>query len=49
MQKYKCILDTVDRARHFANVAIDSLGTFKDNKYKEALMNLISSSIKRLN
>ena len=41
MKKYDCISDTIDRARHFANVAIDSLGIFENNEYKKALMNLI--------
>jgi len=49
MEKYNCISDTIERARHFANVAIDSLGIFKENEYKSALMNLIKSSLKRLN
>ena len=38
MQKYNCISDTLERARHFAKVAIDSLGLFKDNIYKITLM-----------
>ena len=46
--KYNCIEDTIIRANHFANVAIDSLSIFKNNKYKEALINLIEASIKRL-
>ena len=45
--KYNCIKDTIDRARHFANVAIDGLGIFKNNEYKESLMNLIKASLKR--
>ena len=49
IKKYDCIADTIDRARHFANVAIDSLGSFKDNKYKSGLINLIQSSLDRLN
>ena len=46
--KYNCIEDTIIRANHFADVAIDSLSIFKNSKYKEALINLIESSIKRL-
>ena len=46
--KYKCIEDTLIRANHFADVAIDSLSIFNDNKYKEALIKLIDTSIKRL-
>jgi len=49
INKYDCITDTIERARHFANVAIDSLGSFKDNKYKTGLINLIKSSLDRLN
>ena len=49
MKKYDCISDTIERARHFANVAMDSLGTFKNNEYKKALINLIQSSLNQLN
>ena len=48
MTKYQCITDTIERAKHFANVAIDSLGIFNENEYKSALMNLIHSSLNRL-
>ena len=46
--KYKCIEDTLIRANHFADIAIDSLTIFNDNKYKEALIKLIDTSVKRL-
>ena len=46
--KYKCIEDTLIRANHFADIAIDSLTIFNDNEYKEALVKLIETSIKRL-
>jgi len=46
--KYKCIEDTLIRANHFADVAIDSLTIFNDNEYKKALIKLIDSSVKRL-
>ncbi|MDC6447764.1 polyprenyl synthetase family protein [Alphaproteobacteria bacterium] len=46
--KYKCIEDTLIRANHFAEVAIDSLSIFIDNKYKSALIKLIETSVKRL-
>ena len=46
--KYKCIEDTLIRANHFADVAIDSLTIFNDNEYKEALIKLIDTSVKRL-
>ena len=48
MKKYNCIADTIERARHFANVAIDSLGIFKENKYKISLINIIHSSLNRI-
>ena len=47
IKKYNCINDTIDRAQHFANVAIDSLGLFENNEYKKTLMNLISGSLTR--
>ena len=46
--KYKCIEDTLIRANHFADIAIDSLTIFNDNEYKEALIKLIDTSVKRL-
>ncbi len=46
--KYKCIEDTLIRANHFADVAVDSLSIFVDSKYKSALIKLIETSIKRL-
>ena len=49
IKKYNCINDTIDRARHFANVAINSLGIFQNNKYKKSLMDLITSSLNRFN
>lgn len=49
INKYNCINDTIERARHFANVAIDSLGVFKHSEYKKSLINLIKSSLNRFN
>ena len=49
IKKYNCIKDTIDRARHFTNVAIDSLETFENNEYRKTLMNLISASLSRFN
>ena len=46
--KYNCIEDTLIRANHFADVAIDSLSIFKNNEYKKSLITLIETSIKRL-
>ena len=49
IKKYNCIENTIDRARHFVNVAIDSLGAFENNEYKKSLMNLIAASLTRFN
>ncbi len=49
INKYQCIEDTITRANHFANVAIDSIDIFKDNEYKEKLVSLVSTSISRIN
>ena len=48
INKYHCIEDTIKRANHFSNVAIDSLDIFKDNLYKEMLASLVSTSISRI-
>jgi len=49
INKYNCSQDTIKRAKHFANVAIDSLSIFENNLYKESLIKLIKYSIGRLN
>ena len=49
INKYNCLEDTIERARHFANVAIDNLAAFKESKYKTTLINLIHASLSRLN
>ena len=49
INKYNCIEDTIKRAIHFSDIAKDSLGIFKDTKYKSVLINLINSSISRIN
>ena len=48
LKKYKCIEDTLIRANHFADVAINSLSIFNNNNYKNTLIKLIETSIKRL-
>tara|TARA_Y100000590_G_C15644294_1_gene986251 strand:+ start:460 stop:1488 length:1029 start_codon:yes stop_codon:yes gene_type:complete len=48
IKKYKCIEDTLERAKHFANIAKDSLGAFDDNNFKKTLLNLINSSLVRI-
>ena len=40
--------DTIKRAQHFGNVAIDSVDVLKSNNYKECLINLMQASIKRI-
>jgi len=48
LNKYNCIEDTITRAKHFSNVAIDSLDVFKNSNYKDCLINLTISSLQRL-
>ena len=48
INKYKCIEDTIDRAKHFANIAKDSLGIFDGSEYKKILTNLVNSGLTRL-
>ena len=48
IKKYDCIEDTIKRAQHFGSVAIDSINIFKNNDYKESLINLMYASIKRI-
>ena len=45
---YKRQEDTLIKANHFADIAIESLTIFNDNEYKEALIKLIDTSVKRL-
>ena len=33
LNKYNCIEDTLIRAEHFTNIAIDSLGVFEENDF----------------
>ncbi len=49
IKKYNCIDDTIERANHFARKAVDSLGIFKDSKYKNIFINLVNSSLNRIN
>ncbi len=48
INKYQCIEDTIKRANHFSNVAIDSIDLFKDNQFKKKLVSLVSTSISRI-
>tara|TARA_B100000029_G_scaffold428174_1_gene437946 strand:+ start:1763 stop:2794 length:1032 start_codon:yes stop_codon:yes gene_type:complete len=48
INKYNCIEDTMKRAKHFLNIAEDSLGLFENNDYKIALLDLIVNSQKRI-
>ena len=47
INKYNCVEDTILRAKHFSNIALDSLGTFDENEYKKNLLDLVRSSLKR--
>ena len=49
IKKYDCIKDTIERAKHFANIAKDSLGAFNESDYKAILTNLVNSGLKRIN
>ena len=49
IEKYNCIEDTIKRAKHFANIAKDSLGIFENDKNKDILINLVESGLSRLN
>ena len=48
INKYQCIEDTITRANHFSNVAIDSIVNFKDSEYKEKLVQLVNTSLSRI-
>ncbi len=48
INKYQCIEDSITRAKHFSNVAIDSIDIFSDNEYKDKLASLVSNSISRI-
>ena len=48
INKYQGIEDTIKRANHFSNVAIDSIDIFKNNQFKEKLVSLVSTSISRI-
>ncbi len=48
INKYQCIEDTITRAKHFSNVAIDSIDSFRDNDFKDKLVSLVSTSISRI-
>ena len=48
IKKYNCVEDTITRAQHFSNVAIDSLDVFDISDYKDCLINITTDGIKRL-
>ena len=48
INKYQCIEDTITRAKHFSNVAIDPIDIFKESKFKEKLASLVSTSLSRI-
>ena len=43
-----CIEDTIERAKHFANIAKDSLGVFQETIHKKTLINIVNSGLSRL-
>tara|TARA_B100000401_G_scaffold304738_1_gene209564 strand:- start:608 stop:1216 length:609 start_codon:yes stop_codon:yes gene_type:complete len=48
INKYQCIEDTITRAKHFSNVAVDSIDIFKKNNFKDKLVALILESLSRV-
>ena len=48
INKYNCIEDTIERSKHFANIAKDSLGVFQETIHKKTLINLVNSGLSRL-
>ncbi len=48
IKKYNCVEDTITRAQHFSNVAVDSLDVFNSSDYKDCLINITINGIKRL-
>ena len=48
INKYNCIEDTIERAKHFANIAKDSLGVFQETIHKKTLINIVNSGLSRL-
>lgn len=47
MQKHNALEDTIERARHFGQVARDALAIFPDNEYRRALTGVVDFCINR--
>lgn len=47
LTKHNAIEDTIQRARHYGDIAKDALGIFPDCEAREALMDIVDFSIKR--
>jgi len=47
MEKHRAIADTVQRARHYGEMARDALGVFPDSPVKSALNHLVDFCIER--
>ncbi|MFK7902029.1 MAG: polyprenyl synthetase family protein [Nitratireductor sp.] len=47
MVKHNAIKDTVERARHYCDVAGDALATFEDSKHKQALIEVLEFCLMR--
>lgn len=48
LKKYDCLTDTRDRAKHYGEMAKDSLGLFKDQTAKQCLRDLVDYNLGRL-
>ena len=49
MHEYNSLSDTIDRARHYCEMAKDSLATFDDSEHKQALVEVLEFSLSRVN
>lgn len=47
MHKHGALSDTIERARHYGAIARDALAIFPDNKYRTALIDIVSFCINR--
>jgi len=47
MTKHRSLNDTVERARHYASIAKDSLGIFPDGDMKSAMLDVVDFCVER--
>lgn len=47
MTKHRSLTDTVERARHYASIAKDSLGIFPDSDMKKAMLDVVDFCVER--